>query len=80
MSPKKVTVVKYLVTKATTVLLSVVLSTNNHSNLLQEGVTLTTVLTTHHHWDHAGGNKDIIAKIPGLEVIGGDDRIDGVTR
>ena len=46
----------------------------------QEGVRLTTVLTTHHHWDHAGGNKEMVAKRPDLAVIGGDDRIDGVTR
>ncbi|CAK8695928.1 hydroxyacylglutathione hydrolase, mitochondrial-like [Clavelina lepadiformis] len=44
-----------------------------------EGVKLTTVLTTHHHWDHAGGNEDIIAKVKGLTVYGGDTRIAGVT-
>ena len=31
----------------------------------EEGVELTTVLTTHHHWDHAGGNKEMVAKMPG---------------
>merc|ERR1719342_1631297 len=46
----------------------------------EEGVTLTTLLTTHHHWDHAGGNADLIKKVPGLVVLGGDDRIDGVTQ
>lgn len=46
----------------------------------EEGVKLTTVLTTHHHWDHAGGNADLIKRVPGLAVLGGDDRIDGVTR
>jgi len=46
----------------------------------REGVKLTTVLTTHHHWDHAGGNKGIVNKVPNLTVIGGDDRIDAVTR
>jgi len=45
-----------------------------------ENVNLTTVLTTHHHWDHAGGNKELISKVSGLHVIGGDSRIDGVTR
>lgn len=45
-----------------------------------EGVTLTHLLTTHHHWDHAGGNAEMIKKVPGLTVIGGDDRIDGITR
>jgi len=46
----------------------------------EEGVTLTTLLTTHHHWDHAGGNADLIKKVPGLTVLGGDDRIDGLTK
>jgi len=46
----------------------------------EEGVTLTTLLTTHHHWDHAGGNKDLISKVPGLTVLGGDDRIEGLTK
>ena len=46
----------------------------------EEGVELTTVLTTHHHWDHAGGNKEIIKRMPDLKVVGGDDRIDGVIK
>jgi len=46
----------------------------------EEGVNLTTLLTTHHHWDHAGGNAELIKRVPGLAVLGGDDRIDGVTR
>ena len=41
-----------------------------------ENVNLTTVLTTHHHWDHAGGNKELLQLKPGLHVVGGDDRID----
>ncbi|XP_050548831.1 hydroxyacylglutathione hydrolase, mitochondrial isoform X2 [Daktulosphaira vitifoliae] len=46
-----------------------------------ENVKLTTVLTTHHHWDHAGGNKELITSNSGspLNVIGGDNRIDGLT-
>ncbi|KAJ8923150.1 hypothetical protein NQ315_001704 [Exocentrus adspersus] len=28
-----------------------------------EGVNLTKVLTTHHHWDHAGGNEELVKKI-----------------
>jgi len=46
----------------------------------EEGVTLTTLLTTHHHWDHSGGNGDLIKRVPGLTVLGGDDRIDGITK
>jgi len=45
----------------------------------EEGVNLTTLLTTHHHWDHAGGNKELLKTMPELRVIGGDLRIDGVT-
>lgn len=46
----------------------------------EHGVKLTTILTTHHHWDHAGGNKALLDKCSGLRVLGGDDRIDGVTQ
>ncbi|KAJ8313834.1 hypothetical protein KUTeg_008395 [Tegillarca granosa] len=46
------------------------------SAVQEEGVKLTSVLTTHHHWDHAGGNKELLKKSPGLAVYGGDKRID----
>lgn len=36
----------------------------------KEGVTLTALLNTHHHWDHVGGNKDLVAAYPGLKVYG----------
>lgn len=43
-------------------------------------VNLTTVLTTHHHWDHAGGNEDLVKKCTSaLKVYGGDDRIGALT-
>ncbi|KAK6630586.1 hypothetical protein RUM43_014571 [Polyplax serrata] len=45
-----------------------------------EKVKLTHILTTHHHWDHAGGNSNLVKKIPGLQVVGGDDRIQGLTK
>ncbi|XP_064647645.1 hydroxyacylglutathione hydrolase, mitochondrial-like [Lineus longissimus] len=41
----------------------------------EEGVKLTTVLTTHHHWDHAGGNENLVKLFTDLDVCGGDDRI-----
>ncbi|KAK4336878.1 hypothetical protein RND71_043983 [Anisodus tanguticus] len=43
---------------------------------------LTKVLTTHHHWDHAGGNADLLNKFKEtkLEVFGGDERIAGLTK
>lgn len=46
----------------------------------EHGVKLTTILTTHHHWDHAGGNEDLVKLHPGLEVYGGDDRITALTK
>ncbi|XP_072124748.1 hydroxyacylglutathione hydrolase, mitochondrial [Mobula birostris] len=45
----------------------------------KHGVRLTSVLTTHHHWDHAGGNVDLVKKVPGLHVYGGDERIGALT-
>jgi len=43
-------------------------------------VNLTTVLTTHHHWDHAGGNEELVKKFAStLKVYGGDDRIGALT-
>ncbi|XP_018570449.1 hydroxyacylglutathione hydrolase, mitochondrial isoform X2 [Anoplophora glabripennis] len=45
-----------------------------------EGVNLTKVLTTHHHWDHAGGNEELVKKSPNaLQVFGGDKRIGALT-
>ncbi|XP_049817584.1 hydroxyacylglutathione hydrolase, mitochondrial isoform X2 [Aethina tumida] len=44
------------------------------------GVNLTKVLTTHHHWDHAGGNEELVKKSDkALQVFGGDDRIGALT-
>lgn len=47
----------------------------------EAGATLTTVLTTHHHWDHAGGNKELVELFgKPLKVVGGDDRIGALTQ
>jgi len=43
-------------------------------------VKLTSVLTTHHHWDHAGGNDELIKLTGELPVYGGDDRIGALTQ
>lgn len=48
--------------------------------LEEEGAKLTTVLTTHHHWDHAGGNAELLQMKPGLKVYGGDVNIAGLTK
>lgn len=51
--------------------------------LADEGVTLVAILNTHHHWDHVGGNKELLAHFPGLAVYGhrsDKGRIDGQTQ
>lgn len=46
----------------------------------KEKVNLKCVLTTHHHWDHAGGNENLVAKFPDeLQIYGGDERIGALT-
>lgn len=49
----------------------------------KEGVELVAIWPTHHHFDHVGGNQDLLAKLPALEVIGYEgqsSRIPGCTR
>ena len=46
----------------------------------QQNLNLTTILTTHHHWDHAGGNLKMLNAMPNLQVLGGEKRVDGVTK
>lgn len=42
---------------------------------------LTTILTTHKHWDHAGGNLELLKQFPDLTVIGGpDEGVAGATK
>ena len=46
------------------------------------GVRLVAILNTHHHWDHTGGNKELLAKHPSLKVYAhasDKGRIDGLT-
>jgi hydroxyacylglutathione hydrolase len=48
----------------------------------RRGVTLRAVLATHHHFDHVGGNRDLVARLPDLRVYGSADdapRIPGIT-
>jgi hydroxyacylglutathione hydrolase len=45
----------------------------------REGATLTAILPTHHHFDHVGGNEELLAARPGLTVYGFDDRVPGLT-
>ncbi len=45
----------------------------------REGATLTAILPTHHHYDHVGGNEELLAARPGLTVYGFDDRVPGLT-
>src|SRR5262249_6660783 len=46
----------------------------------QERVNLTSILPTHHHYDHVGGNNDLLRSKAGLAVYGFDDRIPGLTK
>jgi hydroxyacylglutathione hydrolase len=49
----------------------------------RESADLTAIWPTHHHFDHVGGNQDLLAKRPRLEVIGYRGqarRIPGCTR
>jgi hydroxyacylglutathione hydrolase len=36
----------------------------------REGVNLTTIINTHHHWDHVGGNEELVKEFPRLKVYG----------
>ena len=48
----------------------------------QQGVRLVAVLATHHHFDHVGGNEDLLAAHPDLSIYGSADdapRIPGIT-
>lgn len=48
----------------------------------RRGIELRAVLATHHHFDHVGGNQDLLQAVPGLAVHGSADdapRIPGIT-
>jgi hydroxyacylglutathione hydrolase len=36
----------------------------------REGVKFTTIINTHHHWDHVGGNEELVKEFSGLKVYG----------
>tara|TARA_Y100001970_G_C14166793_1_gene821759 strand:+ start:860 stop:1633 length:774 start_codon:yes stop_codon:yes gene_type:complete len=38
--------------------------------VLEKQVRLTTIFNTHHHWDHVGGNKELITENPDLLIFG----------
>lgn len=44
----------------------------------ENNVKLTKVLTTHHHWDHAGGNAKLSKSFTGIDIYGGDDRVEAI--
>ncbi len=35
----------------------------------RERATIRAVWNTHHHWDHVGGNDEISAAVPGIEIV-----------
>ncbi|GFR24108.1 hydroxyacylglutathione hydrolase, mitochondrial [Trichonephila clavata] len=45
----------------------------------EEKADITTVLTTHHHWDHAGGNTELMSLKRNIKVVGGDLNIASLT-
>ena len=48
----------------------------------RRGVSLRAVLATHHHFDHVGGNRDLLAQLPDLRIYGSADdapKIPGIT-
>jgi len=61
-----------------------VVDVSEFSPVLQEIKNLnakcTTILTTHHHSDHSGGNIDMKNQLGDIEIVGGDDRIPGLSR
>jgi hydroxyacylglutathione hydrolase len=48
--------------------------------LARIGATPIAILPTHHHYDHVGGNQDLLAAHPNLAVYGVDERIPGLTQ
>jgi hydroxyacylglutathione hydrolase len=42
---------------------------------IQDGsIKLTAIVNTHHHWDHAGGNEELLSELgQSLDIIGGKD-------
>jgi hydroxyacylglutathione hydrolase len=40
------------------------------AEVARRGLELTAVLSTHHHWDHIGGNEEVVRALPGIRVLG----------
>src|SRR5581483_5929074 len=52
--------------------------------LAGEGARLSAILCTHHHWDHVGGNEELLGRFPGVPVYAhesdrGRQRVSGQT-
>jgi hydroxyacylglutathione hydrolase len=48
----------------------------------KEGVKLLSIINTHHHWDHVGGNEELMKEFSGIKVYGhkrDKDRTPGIT-
>lgn len=44
----------------------------------EEKVKLTHILCTHHHWDHSGGNEELLRRYPDAVVVGSVDDADKI--
>ncbi|CAK9290999.1 unnamed protein product [Gordionus sp. m RMFG-2023] len=51
-----------------------------YETVKDRNLNLLSILTTHHHWDHAGGNEKMLKFLPTLNVYGGDDRVNCLTK
>ena len=48
----------------------------------RRGLNLSCILTTHSHFDHAGGNKDLLKRVPSISVVygGKNDKVSECTK
>jgi len=63
------------VSYVTSILHTIEYNTNSSIRVLPEleksGASIKAIVNTHHHYDHAGGNKELSKKYPGIPIIGG---------
>lgn len=51
------------------------------AELKNRDLKLSCILTTHHHWDHAGGNSELLKSLPSpVPVYGGGKNVEAVSK